>query len=78
MQTVNQFLDRLWYTTDIVIVPYNHAPIDMPDIDNFKNIALWSGSVNSTRSCLAIQFLQRYVKAYGIIDNTLIIEVLED
>ena len=78
MQTVNQFLGRLWYTTEIVIVPYNHVPIDTPDIDSFKKIALWNGSVNSTRSCLAIQTLQRYVKSYGIVDNTLIIEILED
>lgn len=76
MQTVRQFTDRLWYVTDICIIRKDHEPITYPTLTKFRKIALWTGNVSSLRSITAKEVNDRYVDSYGIIDNTLIIEVV--
>ena len=72
MQTVRDFVSRLWYTENMMIIPYKHEPITYPTLDNFRQISIYEG-INHTLKDNEI--LNKWVKSYGVIDSVLIIEV---
>lgn len=73
--TVNEFVNQMWYVTQIVVIDEATNFDNIRDIEDLKKIAIWHGSVMSTMSEMFKKTGKRNVKRYGIMDNHMVIEV---
>lgn len=74
--TVKKFTDRLWYITPFAVISEKTSVEDLYTAERVKEKALWSGDAMESESSdtfMAVADLE--VKRYGIVDNTLLIEV---
>lgn len=72
--TVREFTDHLWYTQKIIIIKWKE--FDWNDsIDVMESKALMVGENHQLLSIVYDAVNDMSIDSYGVIDNTLIIEV---
>ena len=72
LTSLRKLLGNTWYAQQIMVIPYNHDPINIPTVDAFKEIALYTG----TNYLLKNDLLKKDVMNIGVIEDYLVIEVL--
>lgn len=71
MQTVRDFTGRVWYAQNIVIVDLDR----MPENANILDHALFKGENWQLRSDLYKHLYDRLIRAYGVYDGYLVIQL---
>lgn len=72
--TVREFTSRVWYSQKIVIIKWREFD-KCNDIDDIRKAALMIGENYQLRSINYDKVNGMLVDSYGVIDDTLIIEV---
>lgn len=77
MNTVGKFLQNLWYTCPVLIIRQDEMDLPTPfyELQSIAKKSLFTGNANELRSECYRNVLQREVINYGILENTLVIEV---
>ena len=75
--TVQEFLLNAWYSQKVAIIDLNQKQLydALKDEKTLKEISLFFGDNWQTRSDLYKPIKKMEVSDYGVIDNTLVIEV---
>ena len=72
MQTLREFTGRVWYAQKIVIVDLSK----MPEDGNIFDHALFKGENWKLQSVMHRQLMDRWVKACGVCDDHMVIQVI--
>lgn len=76
MTTVREFTDRMWYAQKMLIIKWRDFEIISCDIMKAaKEKAIYIGTPHELRSEVYADVNKRIIDSYGVVDNTLIIEV---
>ena len=72
--TVREFTSKMWYSQKIVVIKWKEFD-KCNDIDDIRKAALMVGENYQLRSINYDKVNDMLVDSYGVMDNTLIIEV---
>jgi len=72
--TIREFTSRLWYSQKIIVIKWKDFD-KCKDIDDIRKVALMVGENYQLRSVNYENVNNMSVDSYGVMDDTLIIEV---